>query len=113
MNAGIHHQRARVMHDKYPIYGRELQPRPASELAAERREQIAFEQAAAQAAKERNLARQRAVDTTPQMRIALWETRHGLPLPRDPKHPLVQFIADSTDLDVTQVQMEQSRRAVF
>ena len=101
------------MHDKYPIYGREPQPRPASELAAERREQIAFEQAAVQAGKERNFARQRAVDTTPETRIALWETRHGLALPRDPKHPLVQYIADNTDLDVAQVQTEQSRRAVY
>jgi hypothetical protein len=103
----------RMMHDKYSIYARNVQPRPADELAAERREQIALEQAALQAGKQRNLVRQRAIDTTPETRIALWETRHGLALPRDPKHPLMQFIADSTDLDIVQVQAEQSRRAIY
>ena len=101
------------MHDKYSIYASEPQPRPASELAAERREQIALEQAALQAGKERNFARQRAIDTTPEVRIALWETRHGLALPRDPKHPLMQFIADSTALDIAEVHAERSRRAVL
>jgi hypothetical protein len=101
------------MHDKYSVYARNVQPRPADELAAERREQIALEQAALQAGKERNLVRQRAIDTSPETRIALWETRHGLALPRDPKHPLMRFIADSTDLDIVQVQAEQSRRAIF
>jgi len=102
-----------VMQDKYSIYASEPHSRPASELAAERREQIALEQAALQAGKERNFARQRAIETTPEVRIALWETRHGLALPRDPKHPLMPFIADSTALDIAQVHAEQSRRAVL
>jgi hypothetical protein len=101
------------MHDKYQTYGSDPHPRPASELAAERREQIALEQAALQAHKDRNLARQRSIDTTPEVRIALWESRHGLALPRDPKHPLMPFIAQSTDLDVEQVRDEQRRRALL
>lgn len=52
------------------------------------------------------------MDIAPEVRIALWETRHGLALPRDPKHPLMQVIADGTDLDVAQIQDERRRRAL-
>lgn len=101
------------MQDKYQTYASDPQPRPAAELAAERRAQIALEQAARQADKDRNLARQRSMDTTPEVRIALWESRHGLSLPRDPRHPLMQVIADGTELDITQVQEEHRRRALL
>jgi hypothetical protein len=101
------------MHDKYHVYAKDPQPRPAAELAAERREQIALEQAALQADKERNLARQRSIDTPPAARIALWESRHGLALPRDPKHPLMRIIAEGTDLDVEQVLAEHQRRSLL
>ena len=101
------------MQDKYQTYASDPIPRAASELAAERREQIALEHAALQAHKDRNLARQKSMDTTPEVRIALWESRHGLALPRDPKHPLMPFIAQSTELDIEQVRDEQRRRAVL
>ena len=101
------------MQDKYQTYASDPQPRPAAEQAAERKAQIALEQAAQQADKDRNLARQRSMDTAPGVRIALWEARHGLALPRDPKHPLMQVIADGTELDVAQVQDERRRRALL
>jgi hypothetical protein len=103
-------ERCRAMQDKYQTYSNDPQPRPAAEVAAERKAQIALEQAAHQADKERNLARQRSMDTAPEVRIALWEARHGLALPRDPNHPLIQVIADGTELDVVQVQDERRRR---
>jgi hypothetical protein len=53
------------------------------------------------------------MDTAPEVRIALWEARHGLPLPRDSNHPLMQVIADGTELDVSQVQDERRRRALL
>jgi len=101
------------MQDNYRPYEQDRQSRPAAELAAERRAQIALEQAALQADKDRNLARQRSMDTPPATRIALWESRHGLALPRDPKHPLLRIIAENTDLDVAQVLAEHQRRAVL
>ena len=101
------------MRDKYQIDTSDPQPRPAAELAAERRAQIALEQAARQADKDRNLARQQSMDTAPEVRIALWEARHGLTLPLDPKHPLMRVIADGTELDVAQVQDERRRRALL
>jgi hypothetical protein len=100
------------MQDKYQTYANGSQPRLASELAAERKAQIELEQAERQAEKDRALARQRSMETTPGVRIALWEARHGLALPRDPEHPLVQVIADGTELDVVQVQDELRRRAL-
>ena len=99
------------MQDKYQTYGHISQSRPASEVAAERREQIAAQQAELQIRKNHDLARQTAVDSTPEMRIALWERRHGLALPRDPMHPLTQFVATSTDLAIEQVREEQKNRA--
>jgi hypothetical protein len=101
-----------MMYDKYRTFSGESSPRPASEIAAERREQIAAEQAAAQERKDRNLLKQTAMESTPEMRIALWEERHGLGLPRDPNHRLIQFVADSTGLALEQVLAEQQRRAL-
>jgi hypothetical protein len=101
------------MENKYRDYASDPPRRPAAELAAERREQFTLEQAALQAEKSRNLARQRAMDTPPATRIALWESRHGLALPRDPKHPLMRVIAENTDLDVAQVLAERQRRALL
>jgi hypothetical protein len=105
--------RARAkMHDKYHVYAGDLYHRPAAEVAAERKEQATLELAAVQADKERLLARQRSIDTPPATRIALWESRHGLALPRDPKHPLMSVIAESTHLGVEQVLAEHRRRAL-
>jgi hypothetical protein len=98
------------MYEKDAIYPA-IARKPASELAEERREQIAQERAALQADKDRRFAQQRAMDSPPERRIALWEARHGLALPRSADHPLMQFIADSTDLAVEQVLAEQRRRA--
>lgn len=98
------------MHDKDTVYPA-IARKPASELAEERREQIAQERAALQADKDRRYAQQRAMDSPPERRIALWEARHGLALPRSADHPLMQFIADATDLAIEQVRAEQRRRA--
>jgi hypothetical protein len=101
------------MYDKHSMYPGDPMPRPAAEIAAERREQIAHERAAQQADKDRNLARQRSIETAPATRIALWESRHGLSLPRDPAHPLMKLIATGTDLDLAQVEAEHQRRALL
>lgn len=101
------------MEYKHRLDGNDLPLRPAAELAAERRELAALRQAAIQADKARNLVRQRAMDTPPATRIALWESRHELALPRDPQHPLMRIIAENTDLDIAQVLAEHQRRALI
>jgi hypothetical protein len=99
------------MQDQYHVYPSRDRSVAKNEVLLERKEQIARELADAQAEKDRRLARQRSVDSTPEVRIALWESRHGLGLPKTPGHPLLQVIADCTELDVTQVAAEQKRRA--
>ena len=47
---------------------------------------------------------------TPQERIRLWESLHGLALPRDPGHRLIRVIATNTGLTVQDVHDEQTRR---
>ena len=100
------------MEDKLRSYARDVARRPAEELAAERKELIALEQAALQADKENRLAEQQSIHTPPATRIALWESRHGLALPRDPHHPLIGIVAQNTGLDVAQVIAECERRAL-
>jgi hypothetical protein len=100
------------MKDRYHDFG-DLSLRAANDLTADRKEQIALEQAAVQADKELKLAQQRSFDTPPAMRIALWESRHGLTMPRDPAHPLMCVIAESTRLDVAEVLAEHQRRALI
>ena len=100
------------MEDKYRIFARDLARRPTDELVAERKEQIALEHAALQADKELRLAEQRSSATPPATRISLWEARHGLALPRDPHHPLIGIVAESTGLDVAEVIAECERRAL-
>jgi hypothetical protein len=100
-----------MMEDKYQTYSGRASSRPASEIAADRREQIAADLAAMQARKDRDLVQQTAMESSPETRVALWERRHGLGLPRSPQHPLLQFVASSTGLQLDQVLEEQSRRA--
>ena len=100
------------MEDKYRIFAHDLARRPADELVAERKEQIALEHAAMQADKDFRLAEQRSAATPPRTRISLWEARHGLALPRDPNHPLMSIVAESTGLELAEVIAECERRAL-
>ena len=82
----------------------------ATTFADDRRKKIAEEQAEVNAEKARNLILQRSLDSSPESRIALWEVRHGLMLPSAADHPLMTFIAESTNLEPPQVEAEQQRR---
>lgn len=101
-----------MMQDKYQTYASLAPSRPASEIAAERREQIAADLAAMQERKDRDLVQQTALESSPETRIQLWERRHGLALPRNPQHALLPFVAASTGLQIEQVLEEQTRRAL-
>lgn len=58
-----------------------------------------------------DLAEQRSDLNPPDVRIRTWERLHGLRLPADPDHPIVDVIAISTRLTIEQVQQEQRTRA--
>ena len=57
------------------------------------------------------LAVQRSELNLPHVRIRAWEDVHGLRLPADPEHPILDVIAIGTRLTLAQVQAEQRARA--
>jgi hypothetical protein len=83
----------------------------ATSLTIQRRtDEIAAEMFAR--AEKRRLAFEELKSTlySPRDRIVAWEKLHGLKLPFDSKHPILQSIARSTDLTLAQVQDEQDSR---
>ena len=58
----------------------------------------------------KELAEQSSVVNSPSDRIKIWERRHQIDLPRDPKHRLIKLIATNTGLSVEDVHAEQRRR---
>lgn len=59
------------------------------------------------------LAVQRSEVNPPNVRIRAWEDVHGLRLPADPQHPILDVIAVGTRLTLAQVQAEQRERLLF
>jgi hypothetical protein len=57
------------------------------------------------------LAQQRSELNAPGVRIRAWEKVHGLRLPSDPTHPILEVIAVGTRLTLEQVHAEQCARA--
>jgi hypothetical protein len=58
----------------------------------------------------KELAEQSSVLNSPSDRIRIWERRHQIDLPRDPRHRLIKLIAANTGLSVEDVYMEQRLR---
>ena len=58
----------------------------------------------------RELAEQSSVLNSPSDRIRIWERRHQIDLPRDPRHNLIKLIATNTGLSVEDVYAEQRLR---
>jgi hypothetical protein len=59
----------------------------------------------------RELIEQRSDANAPDVRIRAWERLHGLRLPGDPAHRILDMIAVSTRLTLDQVREEQAERA--
>jgi hypothetical protein len=57
------------------------------------------------------LAEQRSELNPPDVRIRAWEKLHGLRLPSDSAHPILDVIAVGTRLTLEEVQAEQRARA--
>ena len=58
-------------------------------------------------------AEQQSIANSPEARIRIWERRHELSLPGNPKHALIDVIADATALTRVQVLEEQRTRALL
>jgi len=81
---------------------------PAVQTPAERFAQQERERAETRL---RQLAEQRSDENPPDARIRTWEKLHGLRLPSDPSHPILDVIAVGTRLTLEQVREEQCARA--
>lgn len=81
------------------------------ETVKEHRERIALEERKRAERRLLELAEQRSDTSSPDMRIRSWEKMHGLRLPTDANHPILDVIAVATRLTLEQVQEEQRVRA--
>jgi hypothetical protein len=79
-------------------------------LVADYRPRLAHEHAEMQERRQAELAEQVSIRNMPSERIRIWERLHGLPLPRNPTHNLLNVIAAATDLQLEQVLEEQRLR---
>jgi hypothetical protein len=77
---------------------------------ADHRERIALEESERLERKQQELLQQTSEHSTPAERIRIWERRHGLTLPRDANHRLLNIVARQTELALDQVREEQQRR---
>jgi hypothetical protein len=84
---------------------------PAQQLFQTPAERFAYEEQQREEKRHRELAEQRSDTNTPDVRIRAWENLHGLRLPSDPDHPILDVIAVSTRLTLAQVREEQGARA--
>jgi hypothetical protein len=74
-------------------------------------EQLAEEEFERERRRSEQLEEQRSDANPPEQRIRAWERAHGLRMPPDPEHPVLDVIALNTRLTLAQVRDEQRLRA--
>ena len=82
-----------------------------NDLVTSQAERLAHEEFERAEKRRLDLAEQRSELNPPDVRIRVWERVHGLRLPSDPAHPILDVIATSTRLTVDEVREEQKTRA--
>lgn len=92
--------------DRYP----EPTAAPSGNWMTDHRARIALEESERLERNQQDLLAQTSELNTPAERIRIWERRHGLSLPRDTNHRIIDLIARQTDLALNQVREEQQRR---
>ena len=80
------------------------------ELNSDYRVRLAMEQEHADERHRVAMAELTATTNAPDARIRAWERTHGLSLPRNATHPVLNAIAAATRLTLDQVLAEQRRR---
>ncbi len=92
--------------------GRHLEPAaaPSGNWMTDHRARIALEESERLERKQQELLEQTSESNAPAERIRIWERRHGLRLPRDADHRILNIVARQTDLALDQVREEQQRR---
>ena len=89
-------------------------PAPTGSTAGDRitdhRARLAIEEREKAEQRRLELAELRSTLNTPEQRIRTWEKLHGLRMPADASHPILDVIAVSTRLSLAEVQEEQRAR---
>jgi hypothetical protein len=88
--------------------------RTRQEILTDYRTRLAVEEEARAQKRRHDLAEQCSGANAPETRIRTWERLHGLRMPLDPTHPILDIIAINTRLrscDVHAVQAARGRRA--
>ena len=81
------------------------EPRPsAGELMRDHRARIALEERERAEGRRLEMAEQRSNLNAPDVRIRAWEKMHGLRMPSDAKHPILDVIAIDTCLTLADVE---------
>ena len=81
-----------------------------AEILSDYRQRRALEEHERAELKRVNVAEQYSGVNTVDVRIRAWERVHGLRMPSDPKHPVLQAIAAATQLALADVLNEQGLR---
>ena len=88
--------------------------RPSSrdEIMTAHRARLAIEEDARAQQRQLDLEEQRSQLNSPDVRIRKWEKVHGLRLPSDAAHPVLEVIAVGTRLTLAEIRAEQQARRV-
>lgn len=81
------------------------------EILSDYRQRRALEERDRAELKRAELAEQHSTFNSVDVRIRAWEKVHGLRMPSDPKHPVLQAIAAATQLGLAEVLNEQGLRS--
>ena len=87
-----------------------MKPPAPHQLVQTPAERFAHEEFERAERRRRQLDEQRSESNSPDVRIRTWEKLHGLRLPSDPRHPILDVVAVSTRLTLAQVHEEQRAR---
>jgi hypothetical protein len=85
--------------------------RPVTELISTYAERLALAEQERAQKRRLELAEQRSENNPPVVRIRAWEKVHGLRMPHDPMHPILDVIVTGTGLTLAEVREEQRVRA--
>jgi hypothetical protein len=82
----------------------------STEFLKTHREHLAFEADERAQQRRTQLTEQRSNLNAPSVRISIWEKVHGLRLPLNPMHAIVDVVAAATGLTLSEVRQEQQAR---
>ena len=86
-------------------------PAAPGDLITDYRSRMTLERLQAEERRHQRIAEQTSERNTPEARIRIWESVHGLRLPASPTHPVLTAVARATELTLEQVLEEQRQRA--